>query len=85
VLPHLINVASSIAEQRIASPADIDRAVQLCLGYPQGPLAWGDALGIARIVRVLSGLLAITGDPRYRPTAWLARRAALGLSVTHLD
>jgi len=85
VLASIVNVASSIAEQRIASPSDIDRAVKIGLGYPRGPLSWGDALGVARIHRILARLLAATGDPRYRPTAWLARRAALDLSALHGD
>jgi 3-hydroxybutyryl-CoA dehydrogenase len=85
VLAHIVNIACSIAEQRIASPPDIDRAVKLGLGYPQGPLGWGDAIGANTVRRVLDGLLAETGDPRYRPAAWLVRRAALGLSLTHAD
>ena len=85
VLGHIVNVACSIAEQRIASPADIDRAVKLGLGYPQGPLAWGDSIGAATVHGVLDALLAATGDPRYRPCAWLVRRAALGLPLTHAD
>ena len=64
VLAHIVNVACSIAEQRIASPEDIDRAVVLGLGYPSGPLEWGDALGAATVHGVLDGLLAATGDPR---------------------
>jgi 3-hydroxybutyryl-CoA dehydrogenase len=85
VLAHIVNVACAIAEQRIASPMDIDRAVKLGLGYPQGPLAWGDSIGASNLRRILDGLLASTGDPRYRTTAWLARRAALGLPLGHAD
>jgi 3-hydroxybutyryl-CoA dehydrogenase len=85
VLAHIVNVACAIAEQRIASPRDIDRAVSIGLAYPSGPLAWGDALGARTVRRVLEGLLAATGDPRYRPSSWLARRAALGLSLGHPD
>jgi 3-hydroxybutyryl-CoA dehydrogenase len=85
VLAHVVNVACAIAEQRIASPADIDRAVKLGLGYPHGPLAWGDAIGASTVRRILDGLLASTSDPRYRPTAWLTRRAALGLPLGHAD
>jgi len=57
-------------------------AVQLGLGYPKGPLGWGDQLGAARILAILQAQLAVTGDPRYRPSAWLARRVALGLPLT---
>jgi len=85
VLAHVVNIACSIAEQRIAVPADIDLAVELGLGYPQGPLAWGDSIGAANLHQILDGLLHATGDPRYRPTLWLARRAALGLPLTTVD
>jgi 3-hydroxybutyryl-CoA dehydrogenase len=85
VLAHIVNIACSIAEQRIALPTDIDRAVVLGLGYPQGPLAWGDSIGAAKLHRILDGLLQATGDPRYRPTLWLARRAALPLPLTTVD
>lgn len=83
VLATIVNIASDIAQQRIATPADIDAAVTLGLGYPQGPLAWGDAVGPGNILLILETLLAITGDPRYRPSLWLRRRAQLGLSLTH--
>jgi 3-hydroxybutyryl-CoA dehydrogenase len=85
VVAHIVNIASAMAEQRIAVPGDIDRAVQLGLGYPHGPLAWGDVVGVATVRRILHGLLQMTGDPRYRASAWLTRRAALGLSLTHAD
>lgn len=85
VIAHIVNVACSIAEQRIASPTDIDRAVKLGLGYPNGPLAWGDEVGAASVRRILDELLAMSGDPRYRPTAWLARRATLRVALTKTD
>ncbi|MCX8097511.1 MAG: 3-hydroxyacyl-CoA dehydrogenase [Casimicrobiaceae bacterium] len=85
VLAMIVNIACAIAEQRIAAPEDIDRAVVLGLGYPRGPLAWGDALGASTLMRILQTLASITGDPRYRPTRWLARRAALGLPLAHVD
>jgi 3-hydroxybutyryl-CoA dehydrogenase len=77
----VVNLASEIAQLGIASPGDIDTAVRLGLGYPHGPLAWGDALGAARVLEVLDGLWEATRDPRYRPSMWLSRRARLGLSL----
>src|SRR5204863_9911267 len=53
VLAQIVNIACDIAQQRIASPADIDAAVTLGLGYPRGPLAWGDAIGPTRIFGIL--------------------------------
>ena len=76
-----MNTACEIAQQRIATPRDIDAAVRLGLGYPLGPLALGDRVGPQRIVAVLKGLVDVYGDPRYRPGVWLARRAALGLPL----
>jgi len=81
VLAHIVNVACDIAQQRIASPEDIDAAVKLGLGYPLGPLAWGDTLGPQRILAVLDALFAFYADPRYRPSPWLKRRALLGVSL----
>ncbi|HET7766084.1 MAG TPA: 3-hydroxyacyl-CoA dehydrogenase [Burkholderiales bacterium] len=81
VIAQIVNIACDIAQQRIASPADIDAAVTLGLGYPQGPLAWGDAIGPQRILRILERLLDFYGDPRYRPSPWLKRRARLGVSL----
>lgn len=81
ILAAIVNVASEIAQQGIASTGDIDAAVRLGLGYPKGPLAWGDALGPLRVLAILERLQAITGDPRYRPSLWLRRRARLGLPL----
>ncbi|EGF31705.1 3-hydroxybutyryl-CoA dehydrogenase [Oxalobacteraceae bacterium IMCC9480] len=83
VLAQIINIACDIAQQGIALPADIDRGVVLGLGYPQGPLAWGDQLGAATVLRILHNIERLSGDTRYRPSPWLQRRAALGLSLLH--
>jgi 3-hydroxybutyryl-CoA dehydrogenase len=53
----------------------------LGLGYPQGPLAWGDKIGGARVLQILDAMLARSGDPRYRASPWLRRRVELGLSL----
>jgi 3-hydroxybutyryl-CoA dehydrogenase len=82
VLAHIVNIGCDIMQQRIASPADIDAAVRLGLGYPKGPLELGDALGPAKILAILRALHEAYGDPRYRPSPWLARRAALSISLT---
>ncbi|MFM1991825.1 MAG: putative 3-hydroxybutyryl-coa dehydrogenase oxidoreductase protein [Pseudomonadota bacterium] len=85
VVAMVVAVSCEIAQQRIASPADIDLAVRLGLGYPAGPLSMGDALGAATVAAVLDGMHASTGDPRYRPSLWLRRRARLGRSLLHAD
>jgi 3-hydroxybutyryl-CoA dehydrogenase len=81
VVAHIVNVGCDIAQMRIATPGDLDRAVTLGLGYPRGPLAMGDALGAKRVLAVLEAMHDFYQDPRYRPSPWLRRRAALGISL----
>lgn len=83
VLAMVVNLACDIAQQQIATAADIDKAVKLGLGYPHGPISWGDVLGAERILLILERILANTGDQRYRPSPWLQRRARLKLSLLH--
>lgn len=85
VLAMIVSIGTEIAQQRIASPADIDAAVRIGLGYPLGPLAMGDALGASTVLEILENMHRLTGDPRYRPGGWLRRRAQLGLSLLHED
>lgn len=83
VLSMVVNLACDIAQQQIATASDIDQAVKLGLGYPYGPISWGDVLGADRILLILERMLANTGDQRYRPSPWLQRRARLKLSLLH--
>ena len=81
ILAMIVNIGCDIAQQRIAAPADIDRAVTLGLGYPKGPLTLGDALGAHNTLTILEAMQDFYGDPRYRPSPWLKRRAQLGVSL----
>ena len=81
VVAIIVNIACDIAQQRISIPDEIDKAVRLGLGYPRGPLAMGDAVGPARLLKVLEAMVAFYGDPRYRPSPWLKRRAMLDVSL----
>ncbi len=81
ILAAIVNVGCDIVQQRVCSPADLDLAVTLGLSYPHGPLAFGDVLGPKRILAILQNIQATTGDPRYRPSPWLTRRARLGVSL----
>ena len=85
VVAHIVNVAADICQQAICSPADLETAVTLGLGYPHGPLAMGDLYGGASVLEVLFNMQTVYGDPRYRPSPWLRRRAALGLSLMHAE
>jgi len=83
VVATIVNIASDICQQRVCSPQDLETAVTLGLGYPLGPLAMGDKFGPANILEVLFNLQTVYGDPRYRPSPWLRRRGAIGLSLLH--
>jgi len=85
VLAMIINISSEIAQQRIAAPKDIDMAVRVALGYPNGPLSLGDAIGPRKVLSILESMYAFYGDPRYRPSPWLKRRALVGCSLMHED
>jgi 3-hydroxybutyryl-CoA dehydrogenase len=81
IIACIVNIACDIAQQGIAKPEDIDIGARLGLAYPQGPLALGDAIGMHNILTILENLQVVYGDPRYRPSPWLRRRAQLGLSL----
>ena len=83
VVAHIVNIAANMCQQRVCSPQDLETAVTLGLGYPLGPLAMGDRWGPANMLEVLFNLQTVYGDPRYRPSPWLRRRGAIGLSLLH--
>ena len=85
VIATIVNIGCDLAQQQIATPEHIDLAVTLGLGYPKGPLSLGDALGAKTILEILRNMTLVLGDPRYRPSSWLARRAQLRLSLTFAD
>ena len=71
-------VPHQAAMQGIATPSDIDLAMQKGVNYPRGPLAWGDAVGAARIGATMANLAAHYGEDRYRVSPRLARAAQTG-------
>lgn len=82
VVAMIVNIGCGVAQRGIATPADIDKATKLGLGYPFGPLEWGDRLCAGRVLFILERLYKFYGEPRYRPNPWLKRRAMLGLPLT---
>ena len=81
VVAAIVNIAADMCQQGVCSPADLEVAVTLGLGYPMGPLAMGDRIGPANVLEILFNMQTVYGDPRYRPSPWLRRRGALGLSL----
>jgi 3-hydroxybutyryl-CoA dehydrogenase len=73
LLACLINEASDVVLQGVATARDVDTAMQLGTGYPKGPLAWADAWGIEQVCTVLMNLRQHYGEERYRLSPLLAR------------
>ncbi|APW42509.1 3-hydroxyacyl-CoA dehydrogenase [Rhodoferax saidenbachensis] len=85
VVANIVNIASDICQQSICSPEDLETAVTLGLGYPLGPLAMGNLYGPTNVLEVLFNMQTVYGDQRYRPSPWLRRRGAIGLSLLHVE
>lgn len=85
VVATIVNIATDMCQQRVCTPADLETAVTMGLGYPLGPLAMGDRFGPSNILEVLFNLQTVYGDPRYRPSPWLRRRGAIGLSLMQTE
>lgn len=83
VVAAIVNIAADICQQSVCSPADLETAVTLGLGYPRGPLSMGNLYGPTNVLEVLFNMQTVYGDPRYRPSPWLRRRGAIGLSLLH--
>ena len=83
VVANIVNIATDMCQQGICSPKDLETAVTLGLGYPMGPLALGNLCGPTNVLEVLFNMQTVYGDTRYRPSPWLRRRGAIGLSLLH--
>ena len=78
----LINVGCNVAQRGVGVPEDIDKGAKLGLGYPYGPIEWGDRIGPNRVLFILERLFDFYQEPRYRPSPWLKRRVMLGLPLS---
>jgi len=77
-LAMLVNEAAEAVHHGVASAADVDLAMQKGVNYPLGPLAWGERIGLGRVVSLLDHLAQGYGEDRYRASALLRRKQSLG-------
>ncbi|MEP6678104.1 MAG: 3-hydroxyacyl-CoA dehydrogenase PaaH, partial [Betaproteobacteria bacterium] len=69
----LANEAADAVAQGVASARDVDIAMRKGVNYPRGPLAWADAIGVARVREVLVNLRDHYGEERYRVAPLIER------------
>jgi 3-hydroxybutyryl-CoA dehydrogenase len=78
----LANEAADVVHAGVAGAEAVDQAMRLGVNYPQGPLAWAEAVGLERVRDVLDQLARTYGEDRYR-ASWLLRRKALAKQSFH--
>ncbi len=79
--PHLAD-AVRMVQDGYASVADVDTAMTLGCGYPQGPFQLLDKAGPAAVLDGLRGMQAGYGDPAFAVPPLLAEHAAAGIGFT---
>ena len=82
ILAAIVNEAAAAVADGVASPDAIDTAMRLATNWPDGPLAWGERIGLASVVRSLDALHASVPDGRYRVVPLLRYLAGGGGSFS---
>jgi 3-hydroxybutyryl-CoA dehydrogenase len=77
--PHLADAVRMVQDD-YASPADIDTAMTLGCGYPQGPFQLLDSAGAAAVLAGLESMHTAYGDSSFAPPPLLAEHAATGVA-----
>lgn len=70
-LVQLANAGADALVERVASPEDIDTAMQLGANHPEGPLSWALRAGSGWVEQVLANLAHATADEIYTPSGGL--------------
>ena len=87
ILIPMINEASFILQEGIASVEDIDTAMKFGANHPMGPLALGDLIGLDVCLAIMDVLYNETGDNKCRASStlrkyvragWLGRKSGRG-------
>ena len=87
ILIPMINEATFIYQEGIASVEDIDAAMKYGANHPMGPLALGDLIGLDVCLAIMDVLFNETGDSKYRASSilrkyvragWLGRKSGKG-------
>lgn len=71
----LANEAAFAVGEGVAERDEIDRAMELGVNYPKGPLRWAEEMGYERVLAILEHLWTEYREERYRPAGVLRRWA----------
>ena len=74
-----LNSAATMYDERHATREDIDAAMRLGCGYPMGPLALLDLVGLDTAAQILASMHAQSRDRRHAPPPALTQRVAAGM------
>ncbi len=77
LVPYLLDAIRQL-ERGVASVEDIDRAMMLGLGYPMGPFALCDFVGIDTVYRISEIMFDEYRESRYAPPPLLKRMVSMG-------
>jgi 3-hydroxybutyryl-CoA dehydrogenase len=77
LVPYMLDAIRCL-EQGLASTEDIDKAMVLGTGYPMGPFALCDFVGIDTLYRIAEIMFDEFREPRFAPPALLKRMVTMG-------
>lgn len=80
ILVLLINEAADAVFLNIASAKDVDLAMTKGVNYPKGLLAWGNEMGLDKVLEQLDHLYVEYGDDKYRASVLLRRMVRNGVT-----
>jgi 3-hydroxybutyryl-CoA dehydrogenase len=77
IVCQLVNEAAFAIGEGVGSARDVDAGLTLGLNHPRGAVAWGEEIGLDRVLAVIDGLWEERREERYRAAPLL--RAGAGL------
>ena len=75
----LANEGADAVNQGVCDVRSVDTAMRYGTGYPLGPMAWADRIGIDYVFATLQHLQQSYGEDRYRASPLLRRKSWSGI------
>lgn len=79
ILVPALNEAVFLVAEGVADPQDIDKACEIGLNWPMGPLKLLDYMGIDTTLFITDVMMNETGDPKFRPSNLLKQMVRANL------